>query len=511
MNQKTGPQPSGAIMVCGASSNAGKSTLVAGICRHYARRGLRVAPFKAQNMANNSAVTRSGHEIARAQAWQAMAAGVQAEVAMNPVLLKPTGAARSQVVVMGRPVGTMSAVEYHRYKPELMDTVLGALRDLRSRFDVVVMEGAGSPAEINLLDSDIVNLRLAHAAGVPALVVGDIDLGGVFAALFGTVALLPEQYRQLVRGFVINKLRGDPHLLLDGPAALERRCGVPTIGVLPWRGGPEIDSEDSLALERPLSEALPDRVDSGTDLLDVAVVRLPHVANFTDVDPLRIDPSVALRWVDDPRLVGQPDLLILPGSKSTVADLRWLRDRRLDRAITAVEGSVLGVCAGYQMLGTRIYDPEAVESEQPTAEGLGLLDAATRFQREKVTRWREGQAFGQRVRGYQIHHGVVQTAGPPLLRLDGGHSDGATGRTAAGGVVWGTTLHGLLEDDAFRNRMLQAVAHRSGKQIAGVASFEQARQARIDGWADAVEAHVDLGALDSIVSGASLAGVAGGR
>lgn len=497
-------------MVCGASSNAGKSTLVAGICRHYARRGLRVAPFKAQNMANNSAVTESGHEMARAQAWQAMAAGAPAEVAMNPVLLKPTGAARSQVVVMGRPVGTMSAAEYHRYKPQLMDTVLGALRDLRSRFDVVVLEGAGSPAEINLLDSDIVNLRLAHAAGVPAIVVGDIDLGGVFAALFGTVALLPEQYRRLVRGFVINKLRGDPHLLLDGPAALEARCGVPTIGVLPWLSGPEIDSEDSLALDRPLSEPLPDRPASGTDLLDVAVVRLPRIANFTDVDPLRIDPSVALRWVDDPRLIGQPDLLIVPGSKSTIDDLRWLRNRGLDRAIAAVTGTVLGVCAGYQMLGTRIDDPEAVESDEPTAEGLGFLDAATRFQRDKVTRWREGTAFGERARGYQIHHGVVQTAGPPLIQLDGGHTDGTTGRTAAGGVVWGTTLHGLLEDDAVRNRMLQAVAGQTAKRVACAASFEQARQARIDGWADAVEAHVDLDALDRIVAASSLAGIPGG-
>ena len=349
-------------MVCGASSNAGKSTLVAGICRHYARRGLRAAPFKAQNMANNSSVTASGHEIARAQAWQAMAAGVEADVAMNPVLLKPTGSNRCQVVVMGRPVGIMSAVEYHRYKPELLGTVLAALQDLRSRFDVVVLEGAGSPAEINLLDSDIVNLHLAHAAGIPALIVGDIDLGGVFAALYGTVALLPDEYRRLVRGFVINKMRGDPGLLLDGPAMLEERCGVPTIGVIPWSAGPEIDSEDSLALERPLGEATSGGGD-GNDLLDVAVVRLPHIANFTDIDPLRVDPCVALRWVDDPRAVGRPDLLVLPGSKSTIADLQWLRERGLDRSITTARGTVLGICAGYQMLGRLIEDPEKVESD----------------------------------------------------------------------------------------------------------------------------------------------------
>ena len=525
-------------MVCGATSNAGKSTLAAALCRHYARRGARVAPFKAQNMSNNSAVTPTGHEIARAQAWQAMAAGVDAEVAMSPVLLKPMGERRCEVVVMGRPLGTMTAAEYHRLKPELFDVVLQALADLRRRFDVVILEGAGSPAEINLLEADIVNLRLARDAGVPAVVVGDIDLGGVFASLFGTVTLLPDELRRLVKGFVVNKFRGDPALLFDATTQLHARCGVPTLGVLPWVAGPEIDSEDSLALDRPLCAApgepsggaeptggtepgpaldvydahdAPDAPDS-PDVLDVAVVRLPRIANFTDVDPLRLEPAVRLRWVDHARVVGQPDLLIIPGSKATIADLAWMRTRGLDRAIGSVGGAVLGICAGYQMLGGSLHDPDGVESSDPAALGLCLLDACTTFRRDKVTRWRRGYLFGRRASGYQIHHGVVKASGPPLVELDDGLDDGpddgpdgrvgdgATGATPAGGIVWGTSLHGLLESDGARAALLERVARKAGKRIGHGGSFEDARQQRIDRLADALEAHVDIGALDRILA-----------
>jgi adenosylcobyric acid synthase len=492
-------------MVCGATSNAGKSTIVAGLCRHYARRGLRVAPFKAQNVSNNSAVTTSGHEIARAQAWQAMAAGVDAEVAMNPVLLKPTGPSRSQVVVMGRPIGTMTAAEYHRQKPELLDTVLTALADLRKRYDVVILEGAGSPAEINLLDADIVNLRVAHEAGLPAIVVGDIDLGGVFASLFGTVALLPDDYRRRVRGFVINKLRGDPSLLFDGTTQLEQRSGVPTLGVLPWLDGPEIDSEDSLALDRPIGA--PSREDPDADLtepLDVAVVRLPRIANFTDIDPLRIEPGVRLRWVDDARSVGQPDLLIIPGSKATVSDLAWLRSRGLDKAVAAMGGTVLGICAGYQMLGRSIIDPDGIESAELVVEGLGLLDAATTFRPEKVTRLQDGELFGRPTSGYQLHHGTVKAAGVPLVCLDDGSGDGITGATPNGGVVWGTTLHGLLESDAARAALLGLVGRQAGKPVRHGGSFEDARQWRIDHFTHAVETHLDIEAMDRIVTEGSL-------
>ena len=505
-------------MVCGATSNAGKSTIAAGLCRHYARQGARVAPFKAQNMSNNSTVTPAGHEIARAQAWQATAAGAEAEVAMNPVLVKPMGDTCCQVVVMGRPFGTMTAAEYHRLKPELFGLVLGALADLRARFDVVILEGAGSPAEINLLDSDIVNLRLAHEADLPAVVVGDIDPGGVFAALFGTVALLPDEYRRRVRGFVINKFRGDPALLSGGTAGLETRAGVPTLGVVPWLEEAETDSEDSLALARPL-QLLPTGEDAAAgplsagrppfpepgDLLDVAVVRLPHIANFTDVDPLRLEPGVRLRWVADARDVGRPDLLVIPGSKRTVDDLAWLRSRGLDRAVATIEGTVLGICAGYQMLGRTICDPGGVESSHSSVEGLGLLDAVTTFRPDKVTRLREGRLFGRRASGYQIHHGVVAAWGRALVRLDDGTADGAIGTTPAGGTVWGTTLHGLLEADAARAAFLDRVATKVRKRVTRAGSFAVAREQRIDRLADTLETHLDLTALDRILSEGALA------
>ena len=501
--------PSGTVMVCGTTSNAGKSTVAAALCRHYARRGARVAPFKAQNMSNNSAVTPAGHEIARSQAWQAKAAGVDAEVAMNPVLLQPMGERHCQVVVMGCPLGTMTAAEYHRMKPELLGVALGALADLRGRYDVVILEGAGSPAEINLLDADIVNLRLAHDAGLPAIVVGDIDLGGVFAALFGTVALLPDEYRALVKGFVVNKFRGDPALLFDGTARLQERTGVPTLGVLPWLDGPEIDSEDSLALDRPLGVAPGDGDVAGPagelDLLDVAVVRLPHIANFTDIDPLRLEPGVRLRWVDDARSVGQPDLLVVPGSKTTVADLAWLRGRGLDRAVEAARGVVLGICAGYQMLGRSIADPERVESAERVVDGLGVLDASTTFGPRKVTRWRHGHVLGRPASGYQIHHGVVRTSGPAFVELDDGTGDGAMGTTPGGGAVWGTSLHGLLESDQARAALLEQVARKAGKRIGHGGSFEATRQRRIDRLADAVEAHLDMDALDTILAQGALA------
>ncbi len=488
----------GAVMVCGTTSNAGKSTVVAGLCRHYARRGLRVAPFKAQNMSNNSAVTPSGHEIGRAQAWQAAAAGVDAEVSMNPVLLKPSGPGASQVVVMGRPVGVMTAAEYHRHKPSLLATVLSALDDLRSRYDVVVLEGAGSPAEINLLDHDIVNLRVAHEAAIPALVVGDIDLGGVFAALYGTVALLPDRYRPLVGGFVVNKFRGDPALLAGATEALQARCGVPTLGVLPWLEGPALDGEDAMILERAGS----DRPGSGRGrLLDVAVVRFPHLANFTDLDPLVVEPGISVRFVDDGRRVGQPDLLVLPGSKATVADLGWLRSRGLARAVSDCSTTVLGICAGYQMLGQVIEDPDGVESSSRVTPGLAHVDAVTRFGPEKVTRRRRGRALGQKLHGYQIHHGRVSAAGRPLIEMEGNaDGDGCEGRTPGGATVYGTTLHGLLEGDGFRAALLSEVGRRAGVPFAPGGSFEAARQLRIDTVADAVAAHLDLVALDRLVA-----------
>jgi adenosylcobyric acid synthase len=470
-------------MVCGTASDVGKSHVVTGLCRLLARKGLRVAPFKAQNMALNSYVTRDGNEIGRAQAAQAMAAGTEPEVAMGPVLLKPTGAMSSQVVVMGRPVAELDYREFRARTPELRAVVQAALADLRSRFDVVVCEGAGGAAEINLLDDDLVNLPLAAAAGLPVLIVGDVERGGVFAALYGTVALLPERYRELVRGFVVNKMRGDAALLGPGLDELSRRTGVPVLGVLPWFDGVAIDAEDSLALSRAAPAA-----PAGNDgaVLDVAVVRFPHIANFTDLDPLRLQPGVEVRMTSS--AVGDPDLLVLPGTKATVHDLAWARERGLDRAVAAAASRsvVLGICGGYQMLGTSIDD--GVESRQRRADGLGLIEATTVFEPAKVLRQCTGTALGAPVHGYQVHHGRVRSA-TGWVHLDNPCED----EGAQEGRVSGTSVHGLFESDAFRDAYLAEVARLRGRTWAGQPyCFAAAREAQYDRLADALEAHLDL-------------------
>jgi adenosylcobyric acid synthase len=491
-------------MVCGTTSDAGKSRVVTGLCRALARRGVRVAPFKAQNMALNSFVTPTGHEIGRAQGVQALAAGIEPDVDMNPILLKPSSDRTSQVIVLGEPTGHLDAVAYHAAKPALRGTVLAALARLRNRYDVVLLEGAGSPAEINLLDGDLVNLWLADAAGIPALVVGDIDRGGVFASLFGTVTLLPDHLRHCIQGFVINKFRGDPTLLTPGLADLEARTGVPTLGVLPWVDGLHLDAEDSLALRQPWG----DRPHAG-DVLDVAVVRLPRISNFTDVDALALEPGVLVRWVTHSAALGDPDLVILPGTKATVDDLAWFRAQGLDTALARLAPSttVLGICGGYQMLGRTIDD--AVESGAGTVDGLGLLPVATRFETTKVTRPRTGEAVlpgpvpaGDRhaVTGYEIHHGRMTSAAPWITLVDGWGTE-AEGAADVAGRVLGTSLHGLFETDGFRRAFLAAVAARRGKAYAPSGlSFAAAREEQFDRLADLVETHLDIAAIERLIA-----------
>jgi len=483
------------LLVAGATSDAGKSVLTAGICRWLARRGVKVAPFKAQNMSLNSAVTGDGGEIGRAQAMQAAAAGVDPEAAMNPVLLKPGGSGRTQVMVLGKPVAEADALSYRDLKPALRDTVLACLADLRARFDVVVCEGAGSPAEINLRDGDIVNMGLARAAGLPVVVVADIDRGGAFAALFGTLALLSREDQALVAGFVVNKFRGDQRLLDPGLAALRSLTGRPVLGVLPWTPGLWLDAEDSLDLGAYTADPLPP---AGRDAMRAAVVRLPHLSNFTDTDPLAAEPGVSVSFVTTPAEVAGADLVVLPGSRATVADLAWLRDRGLAGAITdraAAGRPVIGICAGFQMLARDIRDD--VEAHAGSVAGLGLLPADVRFGREKVLRRRAEKTAGATVTGYEIHHGMVHAvAGDPF---PGG---------CAAGAVRGTTWHGIFDSDEFRRGLLRQVAAEAGLDFEpGQICFEAVRQRRLDVLGDLVAEHIDTGRLLRLIHDGAPAGL----
>ncbi len=496
----TGPATSGALMVCGTASDVGKSKVVAGLCRLLHRCRVRVAPFKGLNMALNSYVTESGHEIGRSQALQALAAGTTPEVEMNPVLLKPTSDRVSQVIVMGRPVDHLDAAAFQVAKVDLQAVVLSALAGLRDRFDVVVAEGAGSPAEPNFMANDLVNLGLAATAGIPAVLVGDIERGGVFAALYGTLALLPDDRRDAIGGFVINKFRGDRGVLQPAIDDLERRTGIQCLGVLPHAGRLLLDAEDSLALEDYRTSG---SSDPEVDRLDIAVCRLPHLSNFTDLDALAIEPGVGVRFFDHPSGLGDPDLVILPGSKSTVADLAWLRTTRLDRAIDRAGrrgSSVVGICAGYQMLGRSILDD--VESGAGVVDGLGRIPVITRFAEQKVTRQRRGTADGRPVRGYEIRHGRPEPEATvnPWFELDDHYGHEREGAADVGAGVWGTSLHGLFEEDAFRASFLGQVAGRRNKQfVPGGRPFQAARDAQIDRFADLLEMHTDLAALVGLI------------
>jgi adenosylcobyric acid synthase len=486
---------SGALLVCGTHSDAGKSVITAGLCRWLARRGVSVAPFKAQNMALNSVVTPGGAEIGRAQAVQAAAAGIAPEAAMNPVLIKPSGERHSQVVVMGRPYADTDARSYQAMKEQLRPIVADALADLRARYDVVICEGAGSPAEINLRAGDITNMGLARAAGLPVLVVGDIDRGGVFASLFGTLALLEPADQALIAGFVINKFRGDGAILAPGLTDLHARTGRPVLGVLPFVEDLWMDVEDSLALEARAPET---PAAAGGDTLDVAVLRLRWMSNFTDVDALGSEPGVRVRFTRSPADIERADLVVIPGTKATVEDLARLRAAGLDRALrarAASGGPILGICGGYQMLGQRIDD--GVESKLAhTVDGLGLLPVRTVFERHKILRRRAGACAwlggARTTTGYEIRHGrVLRQAGEPLLRDDDGEPDGCRH-----GWTLGTAWHGALEDDALRRALLVAVGTARGRHfVPGTGSFAAQRERRLDALGDLVEHHLDTEAV----------------
>ena len=482
---------SGALLVAGTHSDAGKSLVTAGICRWLHRRGVRVAPFKAQNMALNSVVARGGFEIGRAQAMQAGAAGVEPEVAMNPILIKPSGERRSQVVVMGKPYAAVDARSYQELKDELRPIVAAALADLRERYDVVICEGAGSPAEINLREADLTNMGLARAAGLPVLVVGDIDRGGVFASLLGTLAALSPADQRHIAGFVINKFRGDPGILAPGLEQLARLTGRPTLGVLPFLDGVSIDAEDSLAIEAPRAD-----VEGAHGTLDVAVIRLRWMSNFTDLDALAREPGVRVRFTRSAADIARADLVVVPGTKATVEDLARLKAAGLDRALGerhAAGHPILGVCGGYQILGERIRDD--VESGAGEVEGLGLLPVSTDFGAEKVLRSVGGRSalLASDVGGYEIRHGRPELhGGAPLISTDAGEDEGC----AVHGTL-GTSWHGLLEHDDARRALLRWVAERRGLRFQPAPGIEFAaeRERQLDALGDLMEEHLDTQAL----------------
>ena len=491
----------GALLVAGTTSDAGKTTIVAGICRWLYRQGVRVAPFKAQNMSNNSAVVfdRDGlaGEIGRAQALQAAACGLTPSVRYNPILLKPGSDLTSQVIVNGQAVTTVDAASFTRIRPMLSGAAFAAFDALRSEFDVVICEGAGSPTEINLREHDFVNMGLARHADMPVIVTGDIDRGGVFAALHGTVALLSPEDQRLISGFVVNKFRGDSRLLRPGLDALAQMTGRPTLGVVPWHPDLWIDAEDSLAYAdgRVVGRPQPPH---GSQWLRVAAIRLPRISNATDVEAIAAEPGVAVRLTTSPAELADADLVILPGSKSTVDDLRWLRETGLADAVTAhvrAGRPVVGICGGFQMLGQTIRDD--VESRRGRVDGLGLLPIEVTFAPTKTLGHTVGRAYdGCEVSGYEIHHGYVSSRDPGLPPFIVAASGTAEGAAVDG--IYGTHWHGAFESDAFRRAFLADVATRAGRfgfRPAPDTTFANRRIRTLDLLGDLVEEHMDTDAL----------------
>jgi adenosylcobyric acid synthase len=494
-------------MIQGTSSSVGKSLLVTALCRLFAQRGVRVAPFKAQNMSNNAAVCADGAEIGRSQAVQATAAGILPTADMNPILLKPEGNTRSQVIVLGRPWQTLSAGAYYRHKAEFWPVVTAALDRLRHAYELVVIEGAGSPAELNLHAGDIVNMAVARYAQAPVLLVGDIDRGGVFAQLLGTFWLLEPAEQALVRGLVVNKFRGDRALFVDGVRILEARSALPVLGVVPFVPNLYIPEEDSASLDEPAGEP-----SAGAAEIDIAVIHLPRIANFDDFSPLQAEAGVRIRYVHSDAMLGRPHAIILPGTKSTIADLIWLQEQGLAQAIKhlAASGTVVaGICGGYQMLGRNILDPQGVESPQPEIAALGLLPIDTLFEPIKATHQAEAQILGgpgwladlqgQTIQGYEIHMGRTISPQPwlTITRHNVAATPLADGAVEAAGRVWGCYLHGLFANPALRRAWLTSL----GWQAPALHTATGLLEVGLDTLAAQVGASLDMQRLEAIVWG----------
>ena len=464
------------IMIQGTMSNVGKSLLAAGLCRIFRQDGYRVAPFKSQNMALNSFITKDGSEMGRAQVVQAEAAGIDPDVRMNPILLKPTTDVGSQVIVLGQVMGNMTAVEYYKHKKELVPYVMKAYNELAAENDIIVIEGAGSPAEINLKQEDIVNMGFARMVKAPVLLAGDIDRGGVFAQLYGTVALLEPEEKALIKGTIVNKFRGDKAILEPGLVELERLCGVPVAGVIPYMHL-DIDDEDSL------TERFDNKNSGGRRLIDIAVIRIPKISNFTDFAVFDGYENLSVRYVERPADLGDPDMIIIPGTKSTIADLKWLRESGMEAKIlqAADHGKlVFGICGGYQMLGQSVSDPEMTEAETPeTIKGMGLLPVDTVFVGEKCQTQTRGTLSGITgclsgpngldFEGYEIHMGRSGEGMPVIV---GGHD--AVGDAAAGGNVYGSYIHGIFDAPGIADHVLKVLCDKKGVDPAELGTFDRA-------------------------------------
>ncbi|MBQ1914761.1 MAG: cobyric acid synthase [Selenomonadaceae bacterium] len=500
------------IMMMGTSSHVGKSILATAFCRIFYQEGRKVVPFKAQNMALNSYVTKDGGEMGRAQVAQAEAAGLEPCVDMNPVLLKPTGNSCSQVVLMGKPIGNMSAREYHKgYSLKAFDAVKEALARLDKEYDTIVIEGAGSPAEVNLKANDIVNMRVAKLLHAPVLLIADIDRGGALASLVGTLELLDEDERELVKGLVINKFRGDVTLLQPAVDFLEKKTGKPVLGIVPHIEKMGIDDEDSVSLEE--KQAMPRTGD-----LRIVVIRTPKISNFTDFDCIAGEEDVALYYVQDAASLGTPDLIMLPGSKNTTEDLLYLRESGLEKAIKELKAKgvpVIGICGGYQMLGEAIMDPLHMESDHDSVRGLGLLPMKTTFSDKKLTSQVTvdcpgldflGQCIrGTSLRGYEIHMGQTEFAPDAkhplrITQKAGKECDRQEGLASEDGLVFGTYVHGIFDNDEFRRGILNALRQRKGLEpLANTHNTEAEKQRSYNRLAAVVRESLDMEKLREIM------------
>jgi len=501
------PMSAKAIMIQGTGSHVGKSVIVAALCRIFKRQGISVAPFKAQNMALNSFITDEGGEIGRAQAYQAEAAGVAPSVLMNPVLLKANSDTGAQVIVKGKVVGNMGVRQYHAYKDTAFSAVEQCYNELAEKYDVIVIEGAGSPAEINLKDNDIVNMKTAKMAGAKVLIAADIDKGGVFAQILGTMEILDEGERAMVAGFIINKFRGDASLLTSGLDFVRERTGRKVFGVIPYFTDIHVQEEDGVALS---GVGRAHCLDDGA--VDIAVLRLGHISNFTDFDPLANETGVRVRYIRGVEDFGRPDLLIIPGSKNTISDLLELRASGLEKAMLsyyASGGRVIGICGGYQMMGRSVKDPDGLETDAGEVGGMGILDVETTLEADKVTEQVTAEAIGEpghgTLTGYEIHMGRT-TLGPeasPLFVVSGknGGVSRKDGAVDASGRAWGTYMHGIFENDRFRRSLLGVIREgRPSSQPGDGLDYAMLKEEGFERLADHVESNLDIPAIKALLS-----------